>query len=429
MAVSRTSELLRKAGIGSIGELAGAAGVADALRWFDRQRRWIDDKHLEVCRVPAPTFQEGQRALWMADQFRQLGYAVELDPAGNVLAGNAGWNDATNLVALTAHLDTVLAPRRTEDIYIGADHRFHGPGVADNGAGLAALLAIAASLRANPIPTDPPRLIFVANVGEEGEGNLSGMRYLCRPSGLADRVQAFLVLDGPSTDRITARAVASRRFEVSISGPGGHSWSDFGAANPVHALSRAITLFADTCANGIFNASSRADSRVAFNFGTFDGGTSVNAIPALARAKVDLRAEDPDRIREMAGILTSAVQRALEIEHSRPSPTRLSAKIREIGSRPGGQLPEDSPVLISLRAVDDYLGIRSYPDSASTDANIPLSLGREAVSIGAGGHGGGTHTPAEWYDPVGRELGLARILLTLCLLARAAEPRAAAKIP
>ena len=208
-----------------------------------------------------------------------------------------------------------------------------------------------------------------------------------------------------------------------MSGPGGHSWNDCGTPNPVHALSRAITLFSEERVNGpgargTDAGGGQAAPRSSFNFGIIEGGTSVNAIPATASAKVDLRSETPRQIDEMASLLTTVVERALETENGRNTGTRLTAKIREIGSRPGGRLAEDSPLLKCLRAVDAHLGIRSQPECASTDANMPLSLGLEALSVGAGGRGGGVHTPSEWYDPAGREIGLKRIVLTLCLLMR-----------
>jgi acetylornithine deacetylase/succinyl-diaminopimelate desuccinylase-like protein len=356
----------------------------------------------------------------MVARFAELGWKAETDRAGNVIASLFPLRDR-QFVALTAHLDTVLAPRMPDEITVAGDGTFRGPGVADNGAGLAALLAIAGALREVPPAGCRYQPLLIANVGEEGEGNLSGMRYLCRPSGLGSKIVAYLVADGPSTDRITCRAVASRRFEVVISGPGGHSWSDYGAANPVHALSRAITVFADRHRNGASGA-----EKAAFNFGVIDGGASVNSIPSVARAKVDFRSEVLARIEEMVALLGASVERALEEENSRSAGGRLSAKIREIGWRPGGRLADDAPLLRHLRAVDAFLGIRSYTDSASTDANIPLSLGVQAVSIGAGGDGGGAHTPAEWYHPRGREIGLKRILLALALLMRSAglEPAA-----
>jgi tripeptide aminopeptidase len=414
MAGAGSNELDEAAGLAAVRELAASGALRKCLEWFSNQRRWIDQKHLELCRIPAPTFQEQERAEWMLARFAELGWRAETDKAGNVIAGLS--LKERRYVALTAHLDTVLAPRLPEEITIGADRTFRGPGVADNGAGLAALLAVAGALRETRPAGSCCQLLLIANVGEEGEGNLSGMRYLCRPSGFGSRVAAFLVADGPSTDRITCRAVASRRFEVTVTGPGGHSWSDYGAGNPVHALSRAIAVFADQHRNGAARSGPGAGERAAFNFGVIDGGTSVNSIPTVARAKVDFRSEALDRVDEMVVLLSASVERALEEENRRATSGRLSAKIREIGWRPAGRLADDAPLLQHLRAVDAYLGIRSYTDSASTDANIPLSLGVQAVSIGAGGEGGGAHTPSEWYHPRGREIGLKRILLTLALL-------------
>src|SRR5579872_1905529 len=213
-----------------------------AVDWCRRERQWINEQHLRLCRIPAPTFFEEKRAAWMAEQFQALGWEARLDRAGNVIATWPGASPSS--LAVTAHLDTVLAPRTPEDIKTLRDGRMAGPGVADNGAGLAALLALAAAWNAAPPLEDSGAApILVANVGEEGEGNLSGMRYLCR--AVPGQPQVFLVLDGPGIDHITSRALASQRFEITITGPGGHSWRDSAHGNPVHALSRAVTLFTD----------------------------------------------------------------------------------------------------------------------------------------------------------------------------------------
>jgi acetylornithine deacetylase/succinyl-diaminopimelate desuccinylase-like protein len=395
----------------ALNELASAQGVRQCFQHFHRNRQWTNEQHLQLCRVPAPTFFEEKRAEWMAAQFKTLGWEAKIDRAGNVVAYPDG-NREGPFVALSAHLDTVLSPRHIEDVRIGPDGRFHGPGVSDNGAGLAALLAIASCWKERPVTVENgSSLILVANVGEEGEGNLSGMRFLCRQSPLANRIRSYLVLDGPGTEHITCKALASRRFEVIVQGPGGHSWSDHGNANPVHTLSRAIHLFTEAQ----FESGPGA-ARSSYNFGMIEGGVSVNSIPSSARAKLDLRSEDAERIEDLARGLTAAVERAIEVENERSAGGRVQGKIREIGARPGGRLAEDARILPYLRAVDAHLGIRSHMDCASTDANIPLSMGLEAVSIGAGGSGGGAHTPEEWYDPEGRELGLQRVLLTLCLL-------------
>ncbi len=352
----------------------------------------------------------------MADRFRALGWDAKIDRAGNVIAMLAGRRDRAS-IAVTAHLDTVLAPRTPEEIKISGDGKLSGPGVSDNGAGLTALLAIAALWQQGSPFEDPAFApMLIANVGEEGEGNLSGMRYLCRAKGSLPR--AFLVLDGPSLDHITSQALASRRFEVAFTGPGGHSWSDYGTPNPVHALSRAVTLFGDEFE--VRNPAS--DARSSFNFGVIEGGASINSIPNEARSKLDLRSESAQRLDELAALLNTTVARAAEIENARGDRGgargigRVIGRAKEIGSRPGGGLSAASPLLAAIRAVDAHLGIRSHLDCSSTDANVPLSLGIPAVSIGVGGQGGGAHTTAEWYLPEGRELGLRRLLLTLGIL-------------
>jgi acetylornithine deacetylase/succinyl-diaminopimelate desuccinylase-like protein len=397
------------------GELAERPGIREALQWFTREKQWVNDIHMQICRVPAPTFLEQQRAEWMAAQFRSIGWHASIDRAGNVLASLEA-SPQGPMVAASAHLDTVLAPRTKEDISIDRDGDFRGPGVSDNGAGLAALLALARSIKSLPRDSETfdglwNRLLLIANVGEEGEGNLSGMRHLCRQPDLLARIGHFLVLDGAATDHITAQALGSRRFEIVFSGPGGHSWSDFGIGNPVHALSRAIAAFIDHRP-----LDPRTSPKVSVNIGVIEGGTSVNSIPAAARCKVDIRSESNDKIDELVSALQAAVVRAEDVENSRALGNKVAVRIREIGSRPAARLPADAPLIQCIRMVDAHLGIRSRLDCASTDANIPLSLGLPAVSIGAGGQGGGAHTASEWYRPDGRDLGLKRILLTAALL-------------
>jgi acetylornithine deacetylase/succinyl-diaminopimelate desuccinylase-like protein len=389
----------------NLSELAEHRGVRECLQWFTREKQWINEIQLQLCRVPAPTFLEQERALWFAEQLRGFGWNASIDRAGNVVAtcGDGPY------VALTAHLDTVIAPRKPDDIKVDADGRFHGPGVSDNGAGLAALLAVARVWRCcGNLPELAIRPLLVANVGEEGEGNLLGMRHLCKQSPLARKIDAFLVVDGASTDHITTRGLGSRRFEVVFSGPGGHSWSDYGVVNPLHALCRAVSLFSETRLDG--------GAKSSFNVGLIEGGSSVNAIPQTARAKVDIRSESNEKIDELVDCLSSATDRAREIENQRASAGKVTVKIREIGARPAAALPDHSPLLQYVRAVDAHLGIRSHVDTSSTDANIPLSLGIPAVAIGAGGAGGGAHTTQEWYNPEARDLGLKRILLTLLLM-------------
>lgn len=397
-------------------QLAASEPLRSALQFFSRERAWINAQHLELARVAAPTFFEQKRAAWMQEQLRGLGGDAKVDRAGNVICfpyGDAGGA----LIAVTAHLDTVLAPRGADDIRVGPEGKFYGPGVADNGAGLTGLMALMRVLGEHRLPGGE-QLVLVANVGEEGEGNLSGMRYLCRQSPLASRLKTIVVLDGPGTEHVTTTALGSRRFEIVFEGPGGHSWSDFGTGNPVHALARVVADFSDQFQVG--------EPRATFNFGIIEGGASINSIPTEARAKLDLRSESSERLGELAELLTDCVERSLEAENlkaaprlfraAKPASTRVTARIREIGSRPGGKLEPGADLRRHLQQVDRYLGLDSREDCASTDANIPLSMGLPAVAIGAGGSGGGAHTPAEWFHPDGRENALRRILLLLAHL-------------
>jgi tripeptide aminopeptidase len=397
-----------------IAQLAEQPAFSVAQRWFARERPWLNDLHLQLCRIPAATFFEQERAEWFRARLSTLGWQSRLDRAGNVIAF-LGDREAEHLLVVSAHLDTVFAPGRPEDIYFAPDGRLIGPGVADNGAGLTAILALARLLAEDPELYELARsVVLVANVGEEGEGNLSGMRYLCRHSLDLKKVAAFIVLDGPSVDHITAQALASKRFEVSFLGQGGHSWNDYGTPNPVHALGDLISHFVQSAD---LRLATERRARCSYNFGVIEGGTSINAIPMSARAKLDLRSEDTPILDELTSMLTASVERSLERENRGSRGSRLSAKIREVGCRPGGQLPEGSPLLRTIQAVDSYLDIRSRIDCASTDANVPLSLGLPAISIGVGGHGGGAHTPSEWYQSDGRELGFRRILLLLAAVA------------
>jgi acetylornithine deacetylase/succinyl-diaminopimelate desuccinylase-like protein len=305
---------------------------------------------------------------------------------------------------LSAHLDTVF-PAGTEVKVRRDGGRMSAPGISDNGTGLAALAAIARALHESQIK--PQRtILFVADVGEEGEGNLRGMRALV--DAYHGRLKAVIVLDGAGTDHVTTVALASRRLEVVINGPGGHSWSDFGMPNPINALVRGSVRF--------INTKVPASPRTTFNLGQIEGGTSVNSIPYEARLKVDVRSESENELTRLESALRECMAAGVrdEMESSRDrSRGKLEWKVEVIGSRPGGELAAESPLLAALRAADVIVGNESRIERSSTDANVPLSLGIDAISIGAGGNGGSAHSLQEWYDPQGREMGLKRALLTL----------------
>jgi acetylornithine deacetylase/succinyl-diaminopimelate desuccinylase-like protein len=273
------------------------------------------------------------------------------------------------------------------------------------------MLAVAAVLKNCGIETKGD-LLFVGNVGEEGEGDLRGIRYLYGKSQWREQIVANVVLDGAGSDVVVTRALGSRRFQVTIDGPGGHSWTDAGTPNPIAALSRAIGM--------LDRMDLPLSPRTTLNVGTIEGGSAINSIPEQATARFDLRSLDAEELIRLEVALHRAIEDAVfeaneRVESRpgvRPAPS-LRFEILRIGDRPAAGLPQCSPILDALCAVDRHLGIRTEERVASTDANIPLSLGIPAVSIGAGGNGGGIHTRAEWYDSTGRELALKRILLLL----------------
>jgi acetylornithine deacetylase/succinyl-diaminopimelate desuccinylase-like protein len=267
------------------------------------------------------------------------------------------------------------------------------------------LLAVARAIQTAKIK--PQRtILFAANVGEEGEGNLRGIRAIVE--AYHAKLRAVIVLDGSGIDHVTTKALASRREEVIISGPGGHSWSDFGMPNPINALVRGSVRF--------INTKVPTAPRTTFNLGQIQGGTSVNSIPYEATLKVDLRSENEDEIGRMESALRDCIAAGVkdEMDNSRDRTRgKLEWKINLIGSRPGGELVQDSTLLDALRNADDFIANKSRNERSSTDANIPLSMGIDAIAIGAGGNGGGAHSLQEWYEPTERELGLKRVLLTL----------------
>jgi tripeptide aminopeptidase len=377
--------------------------VRTALDWFAAHHSWIDDEQARLTEIPAPTFQESERAAAVKVLLSAVGLEVTTDKTGNVIGLLRGTLDK-EVVVLSAHLDTVF-PAGTEVKVHREKSRMTAPGISDNGAGLAALVAMARAIHEARI--QPQRgILFVANVGEEGEGNLRGMRAVV--DAYRDRLKAVIVLDGSSVDHVTTKALASRRVEVVITGPGGHSWSDFGVPNPINALVRGSVRFIST----------RIPStpRTTFNLGQIEGGTSVNSIPHEARLKVDLRSEKEDELTRLESALRECVAAGVrdELETSRDrSKGKLEWKLDALGERPGGELAANSALLAALRAADEFVGNQSRVERASTDANIPLSLGIEAIAIGAGGSGGGAHSLQEWYESDGREVGLKRVLLTL----------------
>jgi tripeptide aminopeptidase len=390
----------------SIEKLADDPACARALTWIATSADWLSDQQIHLTEIPAPEFKEAPRAEYLKQIFEAAGLKVQLDKIGNVIAERPG-SDANSVILLAAHLDTVF-PSGTDVHVKRHGNRLTAPGIADNGAGLAALAGLARAFAESRIQTTKT-IVLAGDVGEEGEGNLRGIRALVESYG--SRLAAVIALDGASTEHITTQGIASHRFEIAITGPGGHSWSDFGAPNPITALSRGIVKFS---AQPVPD-----DPRSSYNFGMIEGGTSINSIPSRAAVKVDLRSEDEAEVSKMERALRDAMQSGAreEMSTAHDEQQTLRVIVRSLGSRPAGKLPDNAPLLETLRNVDRFLGNRSRLERSSTDANIPLSLHIPAVSLGGGGKGGGSHTTAEWYDATGREMGLKRLFLATVALA------------
>ena len=386
--------------------LAADPRVAQGLEWISRNAGWVTNQQIFLTEIPAPELGEARRAESLKDILAASGLTVRKDAVGNVIAERAG-SDPASVILLVAHLDTVF-PAGTDVAVKREGTRLVAPGISDNGAGLAALTGLAQALAESGVRTKKT-IVLAGDVGEEGEGNLRGIRALVE--SYRARLAAVIAVDGPSTEHITVQGIASRRFEMIITGPGGHSWSDFGAPNPITALARGIVRFSAVRVT--------SEPRSSFNVGMIEGGTSVNSIPARASVKVDLRSEDEAELGRLESALREAMQAAVKEETSGQSVAdhALELTFRSLGNRPAGVLPEDSPLLGTVRSVDRFLDNHSRLERSSTDANLPLSLGIPAISLGGGGKGGGSHTPEEWYDPAGRELGLKRLFLTVLALA------------
>ena len=397
---------LKTAPTQTLRQLATLPDVEQALRFFETNAAAITEEQIRICSVPATPFAEHERAEFLASRFRELGLSdVSIDEEGNCLGLFAG-RASSPLIVVSAHLDTVFA--KGTDFTVRRDgERLWAPGIADDGCGLIALIAIIQALHAAQIELEGS-ILFVGTVGEEGEGNLRGVRHLFTKGSWAKRkVDAFLSFDGPGIDRITNRALGSRRYRVEVDGPGGHSWGDFGLPNPVHALGRAISRLAAYPVP--------KDPRTTFNVGSIEGGTSVNAIPSHAAMEVDLRSAGDAELRRLDAFFRRAIKEATEEENAirRPGDPLLKVQLNLIGERPSGETPSDSRLVKLAIEATRFLGFEPRLDQSSTDANLPISLGIPAITLGAGGTSGGSHTLAEWYDPRDRDKGLKRGLLVI----------------
>ena len=357
------------------------------------------DTQVAICEIPAPPFGEAARARKVRELFSRAGLErVRIDRAGNVI-GERGGRRPGPATVLSAHLDTVF-PRGTDTRVRRRGTELAGPGISDDCRGLAVMIAVARVLSARDLRTEHP-LLFVATVGEEGLGDLRGVRHLFAPGGPS--IGRFISLDGGGLG-IVSRAVGSHRYRVRFVGPGGHSYGNFGTASPVGALGRAIAAI------DAFTVPSAP--KTTFNVGRIGGGTSVNAIAADAWMEVDLRSSGTGALEELDRRFQEAVNQAVADENARwgGRPT-VTAEVKRTGIRPAGETAADDPLVARAVALTAALGVDVAPGAGSTDANIPMSLGIPAITIGAGGTSKGAHSPDERFDSTDSVLGTERALL------------------
>jgi len=347
----------------------------------------IVSSQVAICEIPAPTGDEQERGAWMASRFRALGLVdVRTDTVGNVIGRRPGAVRAAPVV-ICAHLDTVF-PR---DVPLR---------VRRDGRRLAVMLALAEAIDGARLRTRRP-VEFVATVGEEGLGDLRGAK---RYFADAPPPAAVIVIDGAGDERVVHRALGSRRFRVSFSGPGGHSWAAFGVPNAIHA--------AASCAARLAATPLPDQPRATLTVARIGGGMSVNAIPRDAWLEVDTRSSEPAALHALSRAVYRAARDAAAEENARRAlgTPPLAHAVETIGDRPCGVVPEDDPLVRAAVAATRLVGRRPELATASTDANVPIGLGVPAVAIGAGGRGGDAHTPGEWYENVDGSLGVARAL-------------------
>jgi tripeptide aminopeptidase len=391
------------------GDPPGNPAIRSAMDRIRTDNAWTVDQQVSICEIPAPPFKEERRGEEMKRRFEALGLRnVRIDSIGNVIAERPGVGGGP-VVVLAAHLDTVF-PEET-DVRVKRDGTMlRGPGIGDDCRGLAVLLAVAKAMIASNVRT-AGTVYFVANVGEEGPGNLRGVKHLfAKPPA---KIDYFISVDGTGLG-LTSRAVGSNRYKVSFKGPGGHSYGAFGMPSPIHALGRAISK--------ISAIQVPRTPKTTFNVGIIEGGTSVNTISPLGAMEVDLRSESPDELAKLDAAFRRAVDEGLTEENARwpQSRARVTVDVVSMGVRPAAAPPDSSRIIQTARAAARALGFDSPGGASSTDANWPMSLGIQAITLDGGGEGQGSHSLAESYDDGERGwLGPQWALLTVVMLAGA----------
>lgn len=394
--------------VGDPAVLINEPTIKAALDAAKRNEPWTLEEQIRINEIPAPPFKEEVRAREMERLFKELGLKdVRIDKEGNVIGVRPGEKPTPNVV-ISAHLDTVF-PEGTDVTVKREGNILRAPGIVDDTRGLAALLNIIRSLDEGKVRT-AGTITFVGTVGEEGLGDLRGVKALFRDT-LKDQIDFFISIDGTSINRITSAGVGSYRYRVTFKGTGGHSYGAFGLANPIHALGRAI--------DGIAEIQVPRQPKTTFNVGRIGGGTSVNSIAFEAWMEVDMRSETMVALEAVKEQFMTSVNSAVEAENKRwGGRGNLSVELELVGLRPAGETSQQSPIITATNAAVVALGLQPIHSAGSTDSNVPMNLGVPAVTIGGGGSGFGAHALDEYFDSTDSHLGPQMAILLLAALTK-----------
>ncbi|NHM31453.1 M20/M25/M40 family metallo-hydrolase [Neobacillus terrae] len=375
--------------------------VKAGLDFLEEDNDYTTQEQIALTEIPAPTFQEQERGLEYQKRLIEYGLKnVEIDSQGNVFGVRPGTGNGPKLV-VAGHLDTVF-PMKTDVKAKLRDDRIYAPGIADDGRGLSSVLTLLRAIEKANIKTTGD-IIFGATVGEEGLGDLNGVKALFENR---KDIDGFISIEPGSPERITYLATGSRRYHVTYTGTGGHSFGDFGKPSAIHALGRAIAKISDI--------QTPKEPKTTFNVGTINGGTSVNTISAKAEMLIDMRSVSPDALKALEDKVIDILKMAADDENKRWETNDIQVDIKLVGDRPAGSQPGDSVIVQAALASAEALGFEPILDEpSSTDSNVPISLGVPAVTLGGGGKFGGCHTLEEYYDPTNAFYGVQKIFLTM----------------
>ncbi len=409
-----TAQQVAREYVDEIRTLAANGAVSAAMRFAEEHDDWALERLIELTEIPAPPFMEKARGERFAELLLEAGAdSVWTDREGNVIGLRRGRTGART-IGFGGHLDTVF-PEGTDVTIRQVGDTLFAPGVGDDTRGLVVVLSVLRAMEEADVRTDGD-ILFVGVVGEEGLGDLRGMKHLYREGGL--RPDVWIDVDGGGLRRVVSRGLGSVRYRVTFKGPGGHSWGAFGTANPAHAMSRAVRYFQD-----VADTLTRSGTKTSYNVGRLGGGTSVNSVPFESWMEVDMRAISPASLDQIEEVFLAAMDRALQEENAlRREGPPLTVDTDRIGLRPSGEMADDAPLVQRALASTAYFEVEGELARSSTDSNVPIALGIPAVTIGRGGVGGNGHSPNEYWINRDAYLAVQRAILLVLAEARLAGP-------